>query len=33
MKIKHLNTEFKYLTQKWQLFLPIKLGIIAYIFI
>ena len=33
MKIKHLNTEFEYFTPKWQIFGPIKLGIIAYIFI
>ena len=33
MKIKHLNTEFEYFTQKWQFFGPIKIRIIAYIFI
>ena len=33
MKIKHLNTEFEYFTPKWTIFGPIKLGIIANIFI
>ena len=33
MKIKHLNTEFEYFTPKRPIFGPIKLGIIAYIFI
>ena len=33
MKIKHLNTEFEYLTPKWHIFGQIKVGIIAYIFI
>ena len=33
MKIKHLNTEFEYLAPKWQIFGPINVGIIAYIFI
>ena len=33
MKIKHLSTEFEYFTQKWRIFEPIQLRIIAYIFI
>ena len=33
MKPKHLSKEFEYFTSKWQIFVPIQLGIIAYIFI
>ena len=33
MKLKHLSKEFEYFTQKWQIFLSIQLGIVAYIFI
>ena len=33
MKIKHLSTEFEYFTPKLLIFGPIKLEIIAYVFI
>ena len=33
MKIKHLNAEFEYFTQKWLICRTIKPRILAYIFI